>query len=191
MNEWLQLQKEFRIYLRAFNANDFETTHPWRIDEEVTATLVGRKYFVSKDYEKKWVSDSIFSPGNSLKLAVCLKDNHQHIGNAYLDQIDTFNQNAMFSLMIGEKEWWGKGIGREMTLLMLHYAFYEMNLKRIFSYQLCDNIGSIKVHQKCGFQQEGVLRKAVFKHGELVNLNVMGVLKKEFDETVKQLSSGL
>jgi hypothetical protein len=46
MGNWLKLKNNFSIYLRAFNANDFETTYPWRIDEEVTASLVGRKYFV-------------------------------------------------------------------------------------------------------------------------------------------------
>lgn len=190
MKPFSELKSSYRIYLRAFTVDDAKTTHAWRIDDEVTETLVGRKYFVSPDYEKKWVNDAIFSPGNSVRLAVCFKDTHQHIGNAYFDNVDTFNQNAMFSLLIGEKSFWGKGIGTELTMLMLNYAFYEMNLKRVYSYQLEDNIGSIKVHQKCGFQQEGILRKAVFKHGELINLNVMGILKEEFDQKVFEMLKG-
>ncbi|MBE0469898.1 MAG: GNAT family N-acetyltransferase [Methyloprofundus sp.] len=190
LNEFKKLAKDFRVYLRAFTLTDANTSHDWRVDDEMIEGSVGRKYFVSPDYEKKWVNDVIFSPGNSLKLAVCLKENHQHIGNAYLDNVDCFNQNALFGLMIGEKSQWGKGIGTEITLLMLYHAFYEMNLKRVYSYQLEDNIGSIKVHQKCGFQQEGVLRKAVFKHGELVNLNVMGILKEEFDQKVCEMLKG-
>lgn len=190
LNEFKKLMAGFRVYFRAFSLDDAATSHAWRIDDEVIDTLVGRKYFVSPDYEKKWVNDAIFSPGNSVKLAVCLKESHQHIGNVYLDNVDSFNQNAMFGLMIGDKTQWGNGIGTEMTLLMLYHAFYEMNLKRVYSYQLEDNIGSIKVHHKCGFQQEGILRKAVFKHGELVNLNVMGILKEEFDAKVSELVNG-
>lgn len=189
MKEFNDLKAGFRIYLRSFTLDDAKTSHAWRVDEEVTNTLVGRKYFVSPDYEKKWVNDAIFSPGNSVKLAVCLKDNHQYIGNAYLDNVDAFNQNAIFSLMIGEKSLWGKGIGSELTMLMLHHAFYEMNLKRVTSYQLKDNIGSILVHQKCGFVKEGMLREAIFKHGEFVDLNVMGILKEEFDRKVLKKSS--
>lgn len=186
-NDFFKLSSKYRVYLRAFRAEDFHTTHKWRIDDEITNTLVGRKYFVSQDYEKKWISDSIFSPGNSVKLAVCVKESELHIGNVYLDNIDTFNQNAMFSLMIGNKDWWGKGVGTELTLLMLYHGFYEMNLKRIYSYQLENNIGSIKVHKKCGFVHEGTLRKAVFKHGELVNLNLMGIVKEEFDDIISKL----
>lgn len=177
-------KKNYCLYLRAFEIGDEKITHQWRADEKVTSMLVGRKYFVSPDYERKWINDAIFSSGNSLKLAVCIKNTHQHIGNVYLDNIDHFNQNAMFSLMVGENSLWGKGIGTEMTMLMLYHAFYEMNLKRVYSYQLIDNIGSIKVHTKCGFQQEGILRKAVFKHGELVDLNIMGILKEDFDEII-------
>lgn len=186
-NKFSALSLKYRVYLRAFKVDDYQTTHMWRIDEAITNALVGRKYFVSQDYEKKWISDSIFSPGNSIKLAVCVKENEQHIGNVYLDNIDSFNQNAMFSLMIGNKDWWGKGIGTELTLLMLYHGFYEMNLKRIYSYQLEDNLGSIKVHEKCGFLHEGTLRKAVFKHGELVNLNLMGILKDDFDDIISKL----
>lgn len=183
-----KLESRYSVYLRAFNQEDANTTHKWRTDEEVISTLVGRKYFVSLDYEKKWVSDVIFSPGSNIKLAVCIKDTDQHIGNAYLDNVDSFNQNALFSLMIGEKSFWGKGLGTELTMLMLYHAFYSMNLKRVQSYQLRDNIGSIQVHNKCGFQQEGILRNAVFKNGNLVDLNVMGILKEEFDKKVIDMS---
>lgn len=187
VNLFRTLELSYRVYLRAFKLEDAITTHKWRVDEEVIGTLVGRKYFVSPDYEKKWINDAIFAPGNNIKLAVCIKDTKQHIGNVYLDNVDTFNQNAMFSLMIGEKNFWNKGLGTELTMLMLYYSFYSMNLKRVQSYQMKDNIGSIKVHQKCGFQQEGILRKAVFKNGELADLNVMGILKDEFDKKVIEM----
>lgn len=182
-----KLELNYRIYLRAFVLDDAKTTHQWRIDDEVINGLVGRKYFVSPDYEKKWMENVIFDSGNSIKLAVCIKETNQHIGNVYLDKIDAFNQNAMFSLMIGEKKFWNSGFGTELTILMLHHAFYEMNLKRVYSYQLKDNIRSIKLHEKCGFLQEGTLRKAVFKHGKFVDLNVMAILKDEFDKKITEL----
>ena len=47
------LELSYRVYLRAFKLEDAIMTHKWRVDEEVIGTLVGRKYFVSPDYEKK------------------------------------------------------------------------------------------------------------------------------------------
>lgn len=182
-----KIKTGYSVYLRALALEDANTTHKWRQDDDVTKSLVGRKYFVSPDYEKKWINDVIFSSDSNIKLAVCLNETHQHIGNVYLDNVDFFNQNAMLSLMIGEKALWGKGVGTEASMLMLHYAFYEMNLKRVYSYQLIDNIGSIRVHEKCGFQQEGILRKAVFKNGKLVDLNLMGILREDFDKKVMEI----
>ena len=31
----------FRVYLRALEPDDYETTYPWRLDEEIWANVVG------------------------------------------------------------------------------------------------------------------------------------------------------
>ena len=82
---------KFRVYLRAFEIEDFKTTHLWHGDEDIIKSVVGRKYFVSKEYEKKWINDAIFPSGNYLKLAVCMKEKDKHVGNVYLNSIDNFN----------------------------------------------------------------------------------------------------
>ncbi len=102
---------EFRVYLRALEPDDYKTTHPWRLDEEIWASVVGPKYFVSMEYEKKWVNDAILSPGNSLKLAVCLKEDHKHIGLVSLTNIDRNNGFARCGILIGKNHCgeWGLG----------------------------------------------------------------------------------
>jgi len=52
---------KFCVYLRAFEIEDFKTTHLWRGDEEIIKSVVGRKYFVSQECEKKWINDAIFT----------------------------------------------------------------------------------------------------------------------------------
>jgi len=66
-------------------------------------------------------------------------------------------------------------------MLMLYHGFYVLGLERIEARQLCYNKGSIKVHEKCGFKTEGILRKAVFKNGEYRDLNLMSVIREDFD----------
>jgi RimJ/RimL family protein N-acetyltransferase len=147
--------------------------------------LVGRKYFVSSEYEKKWIEDAINNNQNQVKLAVCLRENDEHIGNVYLNNINWFNRSGDFGLLIGEKEHWGKGYGEELTLLMLNHAFYDLGLIRIESRQLLTNKASIKVHKKCGFKNEGILRKAVYKNGEYRDLNLMSIIRSDFDNLLK------
>lgn len=178
--------KQFRVYLRALEPDDYKVSVNWRKDDEIWKQLVGPKYFVSEAYEKKWVEDKILNTQKQLVLAVCLKENDQYIGNAYINNIDWVNRTASTGRLIGEKEYWGKGIGKEITLLILYHAFINMGLQRIESRQLTSNLPSIKSLEKCGYKNEGILRKAVFKNGEFQDLNIMSVLREDFEELLKK-----
>lgn len=175
---------KFRVYLRAFELDDYETTHAWRKDQDILKGIVGMKYFVSSEYEKKWMNDAIFN-NDSIKLAICLKEADRHVGNVYLTNIDHVNKNCMFGIFLGDKSTWGKGLASEATILILNHAFYELGMVRVSSRQLSNNKSSIKLHERCGFKQEGVLRKAVFKNGEYSDLNLMSILREDFDYLIE------
>ena len=174
---------KIRVYLRAFELEDYKTTLSWREDDDILKGIVGKKYFVSSEYEKKWIHEAMLDK-KSLKLAVCLKNTNEHIGNVYLNSIDYMNRNCEYGIIIGDKNYWGKGLGSEATLLMLHHAFYELGMIRVYSKQLLSNHSSIRLHDKCGFKNEGILRKAVFKNGEYQDLNLMSILRDDYDNMV-------
>ncbi|NLZ31217.1 MAG: GNAT family N-acetyltransferase [Methanomicrobiales archaeon] len=173
---------EFKVYLRAFEPDDYKVTHTWRQDEEIWAKVVGPRYFVSMEYEKKWVYDTILNPGNSLRLAVCLKTEHKPVGLVSLTDIDRNNGTAECSILIGEKSLWRTGLGIEAALLMFRHGFYTLGLTRIEARQLVSNRGGIRLAEKCGLKQEGILRRAVFKDGRHQDLNLMAILREDFDE---------
>jgi len=181
--------ENFRVFIRALELDDYKTAIKWRNDDEIWNLLVGPKYFVSEACEKKWVEDRIFNNSNQLTLAACLKETNEHIGYVYLNNIDWKNRVCSFGILIGNKEHWGKGYGKEMTILMLYHAFYVLGLIRVESRQLLTNEASIRVHQKCGFKSEGVLRKAVFKNGRHQDLNLMSIIRDDFDEVLSKLES--
>ena len=176
---------QFRVYLRALEPDDYKISIKWRNDEEIWDMIVGPRHYVSEAYEKKWVEDAIFNSSNRIILAVCTKEADIHIGYVYLNNINMHNRNAAFAKLIGEKEYWGKGLAKEATLLMLYHGFYELGLERIEARQLLNNIGSIKVNEKCGFKTEGVLRRAIYKDGRHQDLNLMSIIREDFDTLIK------
>ena len=176
----------FRVYLRALEPDDYKTSINWRNDDEIWAMVVGPKYYVSKTYEKMWVADSAMNNPNGVSLALCLKDSDEHIGYVHLKNIDFKNRVARLAKLIGNKKCWGKGYGQEATMLMLYHGFYVLGLIRIEARQLLTNIGSIKVNEKCGFKTEGIMRKAVYKDGVQQDLNLMAVIREDFDEVLKK-----
>ena len=177
---------KFKVYLRALEPEDYKNSIKWRKDDRIWETVVGPKYFVSEAYEKKWVEDLIFSSSDKLVLAICIKKTNEHIGYSYLTDIDWRNRNARSGKMIGEKNHWGKGYGTEVTMLLMHHAFMVMGLKRIESVQLIDNNAAIKTVERFGYKKEGVLRKAVFKNGEYRDLNLMSIIKEDFDKVLEK-----
>ena len=166
---------EGRVYLRAFEPEDYKVSIEWRNDDEIWSMVGGPKYFVSSEYEKKWIEESIFDTKN-IKLAICLKENDTYIGNVSLTDIDWRNRNTELHILIGDKKRWNKGFGSEAIQLMLKYGFAELGLVRIFSRILEDNKASVNLFKKNGFVKEGVLRKAVYKNGEYKNIILMSIL---------------
>jgi RimJ/RimL family protein N-acetyltransferase len=102
------------------------------------------------------------------------------IGNCGLHEIHPKNHTANFGIVIGEKDYWGKGYGTEATRLVINYGFQELNLHRISSAAFAFNERSIKLHKKVGFREEGRLRQAMFKNGQYHDEVQFGILREEW-----------
>lgn len=178
---------DLKVFFRALELDDYKTSIDWRQDPEIWKMVVGRRYFVSEEAEKQWVAKAGSSP-TDLKFAICDKKTEAYIGNIYLGDIDFFNKSATFSKLIGNKKYWGGGFGTHATLLMLHHAFFDLGLERIEARQLIENKASIRVNEKCGFKNEGILRKSAFKNGKLQDINLMSVIREDFEDTLKSYS---
>ena len=166
-----------RVYLRALEPEDYKVSIKWRKDDEIWDMLGGTKYFVSEAYEKDWVEKTIFN-SKDIKLAVCLVENDRYIGNVYMTDINMTNRSCHSHILIGEREYWGQGYAHEALMLAVDYMFNERNIHRIQANVLESNIASLKMHEKCGYKVEGLLRDAVYKNGEYQNQYVLSLLRK-------------
>ena len=171
---------ERRVYLRALEPDDYKTSITWRKDDEIWDMLGGTKYFVSEAYEKSWVEKTIFD-SKDLKLAVCLKENNKYIGNVYMTDINMINRSCHSHVLIGDKDYWGKGYAREALMLAIDYMFKERNIHRIQANILESNTASLRMHEKCGYKIEGILRDAVYKAGKYQNQYVLSLLNSEYN----------
>jgi RimJ/RimL family protein N-acetyltransferase len=178
------MMKKIRVYLRAFEPDDYILLHKWRNDEETIKYFSGTFRFTSTLNEKKWLEEKIFDK-NNVNCAICIKETNEFIGCIFLNNIDYLNRNANCPIFIGAKEHWNKGYATEARILMLKYAFYDKGLEMVYDYVHFDNIGSLKMHEKCGYKKEGVLRRASYVNGEFRDLVVLSVLKEEFKEILK------
>lgn len=175
------MKEQTHIYLRAFEPEDYKTSIKWRKDDDIWDMLGGTKYFVSEAYEKQWVENAIFN-SKDIRLAVCLSLNHLYIGNVYITDINMTNRTGTSHVLIGNKDYWGKGYAKEALMLLLDYAFNERGLNRISANVLTSNTASIKMHQKAGYIMEGVLRQSVYKNGNFQDQAILSILKNDFNQ---------
>lgn len=89
---------------------------------------------------------------------------------------DIFSKSAELGYWLAE-EYWGKGIVTEAVKTMCLLTFEMSDIIRIFALPFSYNKGSCKVLEKCGFVQEGLLKKAVFKNGQFTDCFVYALLK--------------
>ena len=102
------------------------------------------------------------------------------IGNCGLHQINQKDRDALFGIIIGEKDYWSKGYGVEAARILINYGFQQLNLHRISSSAVAFNERSIKLHKKLGFREEGRLLQAMFKNGQYHDRIEFGLLREEW-----------
>ena len=72
--------------------------------------------------------------------------------------------SAEVGYWLGEA-FWGRGIVTEALNMFSQDVFERLNLLRLFAVASAANVGSARVLEKAGYQQEGVMRSAAVKFG--------------------------
>jgi ribosomal-protein-alanine N-acetyltransferase len=78
-------------------------------------------------------------------------------------------------------EYWNNGIITEALKEVLLFGFKEMKLNRIQAITFPDNLASVRVLQKLGFQREGILREWGYFKGRFQDVYCYSLLRKEWE----------
>jgi RimJ/RimL family protein N-acetyltransferase len=167
-----------RIYLRPLEpAQDNHLYSTWINDEEI------RRYFSiypTSDSRGKERLEQLYKDGKHIIFGVALSSDNRLIGLAGLKDINYINQTAEFYNIIGDRSVWGKGYGTECTRLMLRYGFMELNLNRIQTLDMEENIAGWRTDEKAGFKYEGTMRESILRFGKYSDMRVYSILRSEY-----------
>jgi [ribosomal protein S5]-alanine N-acetyltransferase len=166
------------IFLRPLALSDVNATYlSWLMDDEVMDGLATHSYTIEKLYQ--YVQSRINDVDVAF-YAICDAVSLEHIGNVKIDFHDSRANVSELGLMIGNKNYWGKGIGFEACHLLLKYGFDIMKLRKIYLAVYESNPNARRLYEKLGFKLEGTLRKHVYVRGEYQDKLLMGIFKEEF-----------
>lgn len=155
-----------RLTLRTLEMSDASDAYAgWLNDPVVNKYLETRNATV--DEIQRYIGDKLASP-NALFLGIFWKvsaicppllggegvrvvDRSKHIGTVKLEPINFDNGVATLGLLIGDKEYWGRGVATEATNVIVDFAFNTLGLREVNLGVLADNAAAIRVYEKCGF----------------------------------------
>lgn len=172
-----------RLILRELQPEDDEAVFAIRSDYEVTRLNIGSAY--TQIDQARQLIESIagqYRRENELRWAITLKGGDDRVigmcGYNYWARRD-FRASIGYDLA---RAFWGQGIMTEAVSAIIHFGFEHMALNRIEADASIQNIGSIRVLEKLGFQREGIEREQYFEDGTFHDLLLFALLRRDFKE---------
>ncbi|MCU0425061.1 MAG: GNAT family N-acetyltransferase [Candidatus Kapabacteria bacterium] len=157
------------IYLRLLTPDDVSEAYvAWMNDSEITQYLESRWTVQTKDTIRAFVQATCDSSKDFL-FGMFLNENHKHIGNIKIGNINQVHRFGDVGLIIGDKASWGKGFAAEAIALVTRYGFEELNLHKLFAGMYEQNLGSYKAFIKAGYSDAGRYKQHFFCQGRYVD----------------------
>ena len=170
-----------RITLREYRWDDLPHIREWVNDYEITNNLHDVFLFPNTMHDtESFLKLMIEGSAKSKGFIISEKDTLSYIGQIDLHQIDYKNSFATLGIVIGKKNYLGKGFGQEAIEVLQHFVFNTLNLNRLDLEVYEYNERAYKCYLKCGFKEEGRMRKKLFRDGQYWDVIIMSILKNEY-----------
>jgi diamine N-acetyltransferase len=179
-----------RVRLRPIEREDLPRYVAWFAEAQVRANLA---LFLplSRAQEERWYENVLAQPPEEQPLAVDARgERWQHIGAAGLQNLQWRTRSTEIGLVIGDRAFWGQGLGTEVTALLVRFAFATLNLHRVALRVYEDNAPARRVYEKVGFVLEGRQRDGDFREGRYRDVLVYSILRPEWNDLPRRHERG-
>jgi len=149
----------------------------WMNDYEVVR-FTEQKYY--KHTQKKIENFLKKKNKDKLSLIYGIFFNDLLIGTIKIGSINQIHKTADISYIIGNKNFWNKGIGSFVVRKICLIAFKKIKLKKLIAGTYSIAIGSQKVLIKNGFKLEGILKNQIYFNKKRIHHYIYGLEKKFF-----------
>ena len=167
------------VTLRAIEEGDLETLHRWGNDPDLWALLGGWRFPSSMAQMRRWF-DSL--PGDHLNQRFAIDyPGVGLVGSANLVDINWKDNNAFHGMMLGDPNMRGKGVGVDVIMATMRYAFDELHLRRLDGSMVAYNEASLAVYcNKCAWKEEGRQRDWYYRRGQYWDRIMVGVTSDDY-----------
>lgn len=141
-----------------------------------------RDSYFTPAVQREKIRESIYQARENREYSVGI---FEHNTKKLIGHISVYSVKRMpfLSALVGysiDEAYVGKGIATEAVKLMAIFGFEQLRLHRIEAYVSPDNLGSIRVLEKTGFHQEGLLKQFLYINGEWKDHYYYAMMEQEF-----------
>ncbi len=117
--------------------------------------------------------------------------NNLKIGVVSIYNIKPNFKHCSWAFYLGNTELRGVGIGSKVEYNILNYVFEIMKFHKLICEVFSFNEKVIQMHEKFGFQREGLLREYILKDGKYYDVVVLSLLKYEWENIKNNLKESI
>lgn len=169
-----------KVILRPIKMSDAPRFARWFSDPEVHQFLALRRKNITLKEERKFLRKKL-SDKSQCNFAIDTIDG-VHIGSVGFKLV-LLDKRATLGIVIGDKQYWGKGCGTDAMKVILRYGFKKLRLHKVELEVYDYNLRAITVYEKLGFRHEGVRRDYTLWKNKFYNCFSMGILSEEWQKT--------
>jgi RimJ/RimL family protein N-acetyltransferase len=145
--------------LREKKLSDVRNDYQWQIDPELSELDASQSLEVSFSvYLLDYSSAVNRKDRRRFPLAIETLDG-KHIGNCTCYDINIGKAEAQVGIMIGDKEYWGKGFGADALGALVNHIYKTSSFNRLYLKTLDWNKRAQKCFSKCGFTAYDTLKR--------------------------------
>ena len=165
--------------LRPAEMTDLDNIMAWVNDREVTRNLLLGFWPLSRKAEENWLARVCEGSDPSNRVLVIEDLQGTYLGSIGLHDIDMRSGVAEVGIVIGRKDYWGKGYGTDALRTILQAAFANLRLRKVFLKVFGSNIRAQKSYAKLGFRVAGRLTAQELREGEYEDVIYMELFRDE------------
>lgn len=137
------------VKIRPLEIEDAYTSVKWRNDPEVFL-YTGNTYdhIITIESELEWIK-RVIANSDDYRCAIIVDG--LYVGNIYLTDIK--EGKATYHIFIGDKSFWGKGVAKEASMLIIQYGFKNLQLYEINLKVKKQNTRAYSLYKKIGFEE--------------------------------------
>jgi RimJ/RimL family protein N-acetyltransferase len=161
--------------MRPFKISDAELWQIWDTDPEVQSFMPEPFNEVQNIEEQYKYIEECGADEEGFYWSIETKSGAT-IGTIALTELNSYHQVADLGIVIGDKNYWGKGVATEVIRALVNYAFAHLNIRKISAEVEDGNVGMIKAFEKIGFKQDGVFESARVKNNQRISVYHFGII---------------